>query len=228
MFALSGTEHMGEACKIPDTDPGTATWLVSIAGSAGALASLNGLLDEFPGECPAAIVVAMHSAPGSVLVDVLRVRSKLPVEWAITGTLLRPGRIYVASPAAHLIVNPDARLTVSRARHGRFRPSADWLFESAAASFERRHIAIVLSGLLSDGASKLRRVRAMGGRVLVEDPETCRFASMPRAAIATGHVDAVLPVAAMRGALQEFLQQPYADALAAWEEPFNPELRTQN
>ena len=154
--------------------------------------------------------------------DALRPLSKMPVTWAATGTLVEPGRVYVALPATHLVVNPDARLTVSNAPRIRFfRPSADWLFDSAAASFGDRHTAVVLSGMLSDGASKLRRVRSHGGKVLVQDPGTCPYPAMPTAAIATGHVDAVLPIDAMRPALLRiFSQREQQQDAAAWEDPF--------
>src|SRR5262249_47575299 len=155
---------------------------------------LSWLLTELPRDWPTAVVVAFHTGPGSVLVDVLAPRCHLPIEWAVSGASLQTGRVYVAPVGTHLVVNPDARLTVSDAAPiRRVRPSADWLFESAAASFKDRHVAIVLGGVLSDGSFALQRVKRGGGLTLVQDPSTCLFPDMPRAAIATGQVDAVLP-----------------------------------
>jgi two-component system, chemotaxis family, protein-glutamate methylesterase/glutaminase len=196
--------------------------LLSIAGSAGAFESLRRLLAEVPSDWSAAIVVAVHTGPGSALVDVLAHQSRLPITWASCGMRLETRRVYVAPVGTHLIINPDAHLTVSEAPRIRlFRPSADWLFESAAASFGDRHVAIVLSGAMSDGAYKLRGIKRRGGAVLVQDPATCAHGDMPRAAIATGQVDAVLPIEAMlHAASQIFARHGARRDIAAWDDPF--------
>ena len=199
-----------------------ATYLVSIAGSAGAFESLATLLAILPRDFPAAIAVALHISSGSDLVSALRRFSALPVDWAQPGELLRPGLVYAARPNSHLVINPDARMTLSdapRVRH--FRPSADWLFESASASFGERHTAIVLSGMLSDGAMRLQAVKGHGGRIVVQDPLACRFGDMPQAAIATGQVDRVLTLLELRDDLVDVLKarDPRIDA-ARWENPF--------
>jgi two-component system chemotaxis response regulator CheB len=199
-----------------------ATYLVSIGGSAGAFESLATLLGILPREFPAAIAVAIHVGPGSAFVSALRRFSTLHVDWARPGELLQPGRVHVAPPNSHLIINPDARTTISdapRVRH--FRPSADWLFESASASFGERHTAIVLSGMMSDGAMRLHAVKGHGGRIVVQDPLSCRYGDMPRAAIATGHVDRVLTLLEMRDDLVDLMhaRDTQLDA-ARWENPF--------
>ena len=73
-----------------------------------------------------------------------------------------------------------------------FRPSGDWLFESASASFGARTVAIVLSGAQDDGARGAVAVRNAGGIVIVQDPATCDYPEMPSAAITTGAVRHVL------------------------------------
>ena len=131
-------------------------------------------------------------------------RSQMHVRLAETGDVLLESHVYVSSPSVHLIVNPDGRLTISGAPPvRRFRPSADWLFESAAASFCERHIAIVLSGMLSDGAQQLRAVKRMGGMVLAQSPSDATFPDMPMAAIATGYVDQILSIDDMLDAIVE-------------------------
>ena len=72
--------------------------------------------------------------------------------------------------------------------------SANPLFESAAYSLGGRVIAVVLTGSGLDGTDGVQTVKGMGGRVIVQDPVTAAFASMPLAAINTGAVDAVLPL----------------------------------
>ena len=191
-------------------------------GSACALQALLELLALLPADWPAAVAVALHLGPRSVLVPVLQARSLLPVQWAVSGTTLQHRHVYAAPAGHHLIVNPDASVTVSAAPRIRwFRPSADWLLHSGAASFGHRHVAIVLSGRMSDGALMLRQVKQHGGTVLAQDPRTSGFPEMPRAAIATGCVDAVLPTRDMPGVMaQLFSTRTLRSDLASWEDPF--------
>jgi len=221
---VSGSRHNdGDACKNADVGArAVSPYLVSIAGSAGAFEVLNQLLQTLPPDWPAAVAVAFHTGPGSMLVEVLAPRSRLPVEWATAGAILETRRVYIAPASTHLIINPDGCLALSSAPPIRlFRPSADWLFDSAAASFADRHVAIVLSGMLSDGAFTLRDVKRRGGSVLVQDPSTCRYPDMPRAAVATGHADAVLPVDELMPAVSQiFARRERQHDLATWHDPF--------
>jgi two-component system chemotaxis response regulator CheB len=72
------------------------------------------------------------------------------------------------------------------------RPSADLLFESVAASYRERAIAVVLTGSGSDGSMGVQAIKKMGGTVLTEDPESAEFSGMPQAAVETKSVDFVL------------------------------------
>jgi two-component system chemotaxis response regulator CheB len=85
------------------------------------------------------------------------------------------------------------------------RPSADLLFESAAACCHERTLGVVVSGSGSDGNMGVRAIRAVGGVVLVQDPATAEFPGMPEAALATGCVDYVLPLAELGPALRRLV-----------------------
>jgi chemotaxis response regulator CheB len=202
------TLRIGEARKLPELrEARPASTLVTVAGSAGAFDGLRQLVAALPRGLKSAIAVMLHTGPGSTLADSLAVGSQLPVRYGQSGLMLREGCVYVARPCTHLIVNPDASLTVSEAAPvRRFRPSADWLFESAAASFGERHMAVILSGMLSDGAHQLRAVKRLGGTVLAQSPSEARFPDMPEAAIATGFVDKVMSIGAMPAAIGEFVE----------------------
>jgi two-component system chemotaxis response regulator CheB len=124
-------------------------------------------------------------------------------------------------PGHHLVVNPDARLTVSTAPpRGPFRPSVDWLFESAAVSFGERHIAVVLSGRLHDGARGIRAVHRLGGVTFAEDPASCRFSDMPKAAIDSGCVDGVFAATQLPDVVARHVASYRTDADPSWQEPF--------
>ena len=150
-------------------------------------------------------------------------RSRMPVVEAQSGDLLENGYAYIAIPRTHLIVNPDARLTVSEAPPRRlFRPSADWLLESAAAAFSDRHIAIILSGMLSDGAEALAAVKRSGGMVIVQDPCNAEHPEMPAAALATGFVDRVVSADDLADTVSRVVNsRDVARDARAWEVPFD-------
>jgi len=128
-----------------------ASRVLGIAISAGGLEPLIDVLSELPAAFLAAIVVVQHIGPVSRLPELLRSRVALRVKFAEPEEPLRRGVIYVTPPERHVIVNPHRTFTLSDAPRLRFqRPSADWFFRSAAASYGRRSIAVVLSGRLDD------------------------------------------------------------------------------
>lgn len=178
--------------------------LVVVAASAGGVQALGQMVGALPPDFALPVVVVQHVDPRhrSLLVEILSRRSVLPIEQAAEGTKLSPGTIYIAPPGSHVLVNPDGSLSLSDAELVHFvRPSADLLFESAAASYTDKVIAVVLTGSGEDGATGVRAVKKMGGTVLAQDENTSDFFGMPGAAIATGDVDFVLPLQEIPAAL---------------------------
>jgi two-component system, chemotaxis family, protein-glutamate methylesterase/glutaminase len=187
-----------------ETDDVDGFELVVVASSAGGVQALTKLVSDLPAEFGLAVVVVQHLDPRhrSLLVDILARRSRLPVEQVDDGTKMVPGTVYVAPPGSHVLVNADGTLSLSHAELVNFvRPSADLLFESAAASFTDKVIAVILTGTGEDGASGALAVHEMGGTVLAQDEGSSEFFGMPRAAIATGAVDFVLPLEEIAAAL---------------------------
>jgi two-component system chemotaxis response regulator CheB len=86
------------------------------------------------------------------------------------------------------------------------------LFASAAEVFGANMIAVVLTGRGEDGAAGLSAVRQAGGTVIAEDPVSAEAAGMPAAAIATGCVDTVVPLAAVSSVLRKLVQGEPATA----------------
>ncbi len=171
--------------------------IVAIAASAGGLTAIVKVLSTLKAEFPAAIAIVQHLAPEhpSFMAEILSRRTALTVKQAEEGDYLTPGTAYVAPPNRHLLVNGDGTLSLSQSELVHFlRPSADLLFESVAATYKERAIAIVLSGTGSDGAMGIEAIKKMGGTVIVQDLETAEFAGMPSAAIQTGIVDFILPL----------------------------------
>ena len=171
--------------------------VVALAASAGGLQALIRVLEGLPGDFGAAIVIVQHLDPRhrSLIADIFGRRTVLKAKEAEEGDRLRPGTVYTAPPDRHLLVNPDGSLSLSQSELVHFvRPSADLLFESVAAAYKDRAIAVVLSGTGADGSMGLRAIKKMGGTNIVQDQKTSAFFGMPGAAIETGAVDFVLPL----------------------------------
>lgn len=192
-----------EELDIPETQEG-AFDLVALASSAGGLGALREVLSALPEEFPAAIAVVQHLDPRhrSLMAKILSGRTALSVKEAEEGDRLRSGTVYIAPPDKHLLVNPGGTITLTQSEMVHFvRPSADLLFESVAASYKDRAIAVVLTGSGSDGKMGVQAIKKMGGTVIAQDEATSEFFGMPGAAIQSGSVDFVLPLQEIPSAL---------------------------
>lgn len=172
--------------------------IVAIASSAGGITALGRVLGALPKDLSVPVLVVQHLDPRheTVIAEVLGRRARLPVQLAQAGDVAEGGVVYVAPPNRHLLVGVGARLTLSDSELVHFvRPSADLLFESVAGAYGRQAIACVLTGSGTDGAMGVSAVKSRGGTVIVQDPDDAEFRGMPEAAVGTGSVDFVLPLA---------------------------------
>ena len=182
--------------KVPKT---TAFDIVAIAASAGGVTALARLLSELP-KLGAIVVIVQHVDPRhrSLMPQVIGRRSPLPVEHVEDETQLAPDHVYLAPPDHHLLVNRKGRATLTDSELVNFvRPSADLLFESVAAAYGDRAIAVVLTGSGRDGAMGVTAIKQRRGTVIAQDEQSSEFFGMPSAAIATGVVDFILPLDAI-------------------------------
>jgi two-component system CheB/CheR fusion protein len=169
---------MGEA----ETIPTSAADLVVIGSSAGGVEALSVLVSTLPGDFPAPIVLAQHLDPSrpSNLDAILKRRTTLPIVVVNTSSALEPGKIYVV-PSNRNVTIHSHRVEVREDHNKRPRPSVDMLLSSAAAAFGEHLIAVILTGSGSDGAAGAVDVKNAGGTVIVQDPQTARYPSMPLA-----------------------------------------------
>jgi len=179
--------------------------VVAIASSAGGLKALMDILSRLPQDLPAPILVVQHLDPRhrSLMADILSRRTLLKVTEAQQGDVVRPGTVFLAPPDRHLLVDPDLTLSLTSSELVHFvRPSADLLFESVAAVFQERALAVVLTGTGSDGSMGVRAIRKKGGSVIAQDEGSSEFFGMPGAAIETGCVDFVLSLEEIAPAIE--------------------------
>jgi two-component system chemotaxis response regulator CheB len=178
--------------------------IVAFAASAGGVFALTEILGKLPADFPAIVVVVQHLDPRhrSLMPEIFGRRSKLPVDQALDGMNVEPRHVYLAPPDRHLLINGDGTVSLTQTELVNFvRPSADLLFESVAAAYGERAIAVVLTGAGKDGSMGVTAIKARGGTVIVQDEATSEFFSMPSAAIRTGAVDFVLSMNEIPSAL---------------------------
>ena len=144
---------------------------------------------------------------------ILRERATLHVRQARSGQRLQAGVIDVAPADTHIRVTHGALLRLDDDAPVEYvRPSASILFASAATVFAADLIAVVLTRRGEDGAAGLAAVRQAGGTVVVDDPASAAAMGMPAAAIVTGCVDAIVPLAAVALLLSRLVQGESATA----------------
>jgi len=182
--------------------------IVAIAASAGGLQALMAVLGTLPAGFGATVAVVQHLDPRhrSLLPEILGRRSALPVHQAAEGSKVEAGHVYVAPSDHHLLINAGGTISLTHTELVNFvRPSADLLFESVAAAYGERAIALVLTGTGRDGSMGVTAIKKRGGTVIVQDEASSEFFGMPSAAIRTGSVDFVLSLDEIPGALQTLL-----------------------
>ena len=178
--------------------------IVALASSAGGLNALSEILSALPRNFPIPIGIVQHLDPRhrSLMAKILSGRTALAVKEAEDGESLQPGTVYVAPPDKHILIDQDGTISLTHSELVHFvRPSADLLFESVAASYKDRAIAVILTGSGSDGTMGVQAIKKMGGTVIAQDEATSEFFGMPGTAIQSGSVDFILPLREIASAL---------------------------
>jgi PAS domain S-box-containing protein len=169
--------------------------VVALVTSAGGLDALTRVLRDLPSDFPAAVVIAQHlGGQASTLVNILRRRTLLPVDWAEDGRPLRAAAVTVRRPRSLLEILPDRTCSIRPSESAVADRPLDALLTSVGDSFGGTAVAVVLTGMGTDGATGAATVHAAGGVVIAQSEESAEQPAMPRAAVAAGAVDLVLPL----------------------------------
>jgi two-component system chemotaxis response regulator CheB len=172
--------------------------------------ALSALLGELPANLQAVVLVVLHTpsdSPG-LTAAVLARAGALPVAPAHDGEHLAFGRVFVAPPDHHLLVDGEQIRVLRGPRENGVRPAADPLFRSAARSHGSRVAGVVLSGVLDDGTAGLLEIKHHGGLAIVQDPGEALFSGMPLSALQGDDVDHVLPAAQIAKLIAELASEP--------------------
>lgn len=187
--------------------------LVVIGASTGGPPAVQKVLEDLGDAVPAPVVVVQHMPAGFTGAFAERLNAHLPLEVreAVHGDRPTPGSVVIAPAGRHLRVLRDANSLVltlnAEPRAALHTPSVDVLFRSAARTVGRRTIGVLLTGMGSDGAIGLSRLRDLGAHTLVQDEASSVVYGMPRAALNRGAVDEVVALDAMGGYLRTILDR---------------------
>lgn len=192
--------------------------LIVALASLGGLGALTGVLGRLPADFPVPLLVVQHGrrGPSDSLARVLARRSRLPIRSAEAGSsVLDPG-VTVLPRGAVPVLREDDFVIDGKWADGM---PGDAVLASAARAVGPGLIAVILTGMLRDGADGVRAVKRRGGRVLVQDPDTAQASGMPLSAIATGCIDFVLPLPHIAPALVALTMAPGGGELLAVTPP---------
>jgi two-component system chemotaxis response regulator CheB len=186
--------------------------VIGICGSTGGPPALSLLLAELgPALDHAAVLIVQHVLEGfdQPLCDWLRDSSSLPVRLAKPGDMLRAGTVLVAPAGLHLVMSSVSTVTLDDGPPiDGHRPSGTPLFESMARHLGGAALAIILTGMGDDGVSGLAAIKAAGGIVVAQSPDSCVVPGMPSAAVARRVVDVVLPLEHIASEVIGMTRQP--------------------
>jgi two-component system, chemotaxis family, protein-glutamate methylesterase/glutaminase len=188
--------------------------IVVMGASAGGLTALNRITKQLPDNLNAAVFIVWHVSPysTSLLPDILSRSGKLEAKHPADGESIQKGKIYVAPPDRHLLLEAGRIRVAKGPKENRFRPAVDPLFRSAAYAYGARVVGVVLTGALDDGTAGLWAIKDRGGIAVVQDPAEAEQPSMPSSALNNVQIDYCLPISEIPPLLVTLTQQTVEEA----------------
>ncbi|MBK8905014.1 MAG: PAS domain-containing protein [Anaerolineaceae bacterium] len=193
----------------PGKTPQARLTVVGIGASAGGVQALQNFFEALPDDTGMVFVVVTHLHPEreSHMDEILQLRTKMPVRQVTDQVNVELNHVYLIPPNRRILMTDNHLDTEDFTEpQGQRMPIND--FFRSLASVHRDAVGIILSGGGTDGAVGIKAIKEMGGLLMVQHPDQAEYDSMPRAAIATGVVDVVLPVEELAAKLVDFKNQP--------------------
>jgi two-component system chemotaxis response regulator CheB len=192
--------------------------ILVIGVSTGGPDALSKVLPALPGNLPVPVIIVQHMPPvfTKLLAERLSAKTAVPVKEAVGGETVAPGTIWIAPGGHHLRMECGTGITLhldDSPPQNFCRPSVDVLFESAAEIFHGGTLAVVLTGMGSDGLRGCELIRQCGGQIVAQDEATSIVWGMPGAVARAGLADSVKPVHEIAGEIVRRVTQlrPGAD-----------------
>lgn len=170
---------------------------IVIGVSSGGLNAMRTIFSLLPKEFITPIIIVQHISARSnnEWIKLVSDKNKLDIKEADEKEKIDNGKIYVAPPNYHLLIERSKTFSFTIDERVNFaRPSIDVLFESAAEVYKNKLIGIVLTGSSADGTNGMKRIKQRGGLTIVQDPATAESSYMPASVVAAMQVDHILPL----------------------------------
>lgn len=174
--------------------------IVAIGTSTGGPSALAELVPQFPANFPVPILIVQHMPPmfTRLLADRLNSRARLTVLEGQEGKKVESGQVWIAPGDQHLTVARKGGDVVLALKHdppeNSCRPAVDVLFRSVAKAYGANTLAVVLSGMGTDGTLGARIIRDAGGAVIVQDEASSVVWGMPGSVVAARLADRICPL----------------------------------
>ncbi|MBT5471621.1 MAG: chemotaxis-specific protein-glutamate methyltransferase CheB [Nitrospina sp.] len=205
--------HIGTKPEFEEDDKDNVgqalNYIVSIASSTGGPKALGAILSNLPPFFPFPILVSQHIDAEFVesLVDFLNDASPLRILKGKEGEMPQAGKVYISPGNKHMTVNNLGIITLLEPDPGEiYHPSCNRLLSSAAEAFGDKSIGIILTGMGSDGADGMQKIKEAGGKTIAQDEKSSAIFGMPHVAIEKNCIDHVLPLNEISTFLIEFTQ----------------------
>jgi two-component system CheB/CheR fusion protein len=183
-------------------------YIVGIGASAGGLEAFQSLFQNMPKENGMSFVLVPHLDPThvSMMPELLQKNSQMPVREISDGMVVEPDTVYIVPSGKNLALLHGTLQLLDTTEEPSSRLPIDYFLRTLAQDAGEQAIAVILSGMGSDGTMGIRAVKGELGMTMVQDPHTAKYDGMPNSAVATGLVDYVLSPDKMGPQLVKYIQ----------------------
>ncbi|MCX5712149.1 MAG: CheB methylesterase domain-containing protein [Candidatus Omnitrophica bacterium] len=172
--------------------------VIVIGLSTGGPQALQVLLSKFPANIDAGILIVQHMSKGFIdgLVEWLRFSSHLDIRVAKPGEILKNSAVLFAPDDYNIEIDEEGRILLSEDTTKRLLhvPSIDVMMKSAAASYDKHTIGVIMTGMGSDGVDGINAIKSAGGVTIAQDQESSVIYGMNKIAVEKGYVDKIIPL----------------------------------
>lgn len=185
--------------------------LIAIGASAGGIRAIIKVIEGFPENIDAAIMIVLHlsrKSSAEKIIEIFQRHTVLQCEVARDKMEIERGKIYLAQPEHHLLVHSHIMYINNGPEENKYRPSIDVLFRSVAVHFGNRAIGIILTGMLEDGSSGMFAIKSCGGLCLVQNPSEAEYSDMPENVLKRIEVDYMADLVEIPVIVQNILKTP--------------------
>lgn len=180
--------------------------IIAIGASAGGMEEINSFFEHTPSDGVSYVIVQHLSADfKSRMAEVISRHSKLIVKEAENGMAVMSNQVYTIPSNKYMTIRDSKLFLTDKEKIKGPHLTINTFLKSLAVDSGTKGIAVILSGLGSDGSEGVKAIKKEGGMVIARNPETAEFGNMPSSAIATGVVDFVLEPESMPGTIEDYV-----------------------